>query len=168
MPSARSPGYLPRSTVRSLLGVFLLSLAIYVLPRSVGAQLNSQHRSTGSAHGEQHCRTAQETESATSASAHSPAAALIRTMDTMDQAMSQVPMSGDPDSDFAAMMIPHHRGAIEMAKIELQFGTDPRLRRLAQEILITQQSEIALMQQFLDRHPVSPTARTCRRHRQHH
>lgn len=44
------------------------------------------------------------------------------------------------------MMIPHHQGAIEMAKVELLHGTDPRLRRLAQEIIVTQQSEITVMQ----------------------
>ena len=50
-------------------------------------------------------------------------------------------------ADFASLMIPHHEGAIEMSKVELQFGTDPRLRRLAQEIIVTQQSEIEVMKE---------------------
>jgi len=58
---------------------------------------------------------------------------------------------GDPDRDFAAMMIPHHQGAIDMAKAELQFGHDPVMRRLAQGIIVQQQQEIALMRRELER-----------------
>jgi len=56
-----------------------------------------------------------------------------------------VPFSGDADRDFARMMIPHHQGAIDMALVELRYGKDERLRRLAQEIVVEQQQEIALM-----------------------
>ena len=52
-------------------------------------------------------------------------------MERMDQDMMVKP-SGNYDRDFAAMMVPHHQGAVDMARIELQFGTDPVLRRLAQ------------------------------------
>ena len=54
-------------------------------------------------------------------------------------------MTGDPDHDFSAMMIPHHAGAIDMAKAVLLHGKDPVLRRLAQEIVVTQQQEIQVM-----------------------
>jgi uncharacterized protein (DUF305 family) len=80
--------------------------------------------------------------------------AFDRAMTSMQSEMQRVKMTGNPDPDFAAMMIPHHQGAIEMAKVELQYGTDPRLRRLAQEIIVTQQSEIELMQLTL-KHPRS-------------
>lgn len=53
--------------------------------------------------------------------------------------------SGDVDIDFAAMMIPHHQGAIEMARAELQYGTNEQLRRIAQEIIVDQDQEIAAM-----------------------
>jgi len=53
--------------------------------------------------------------------------------------------SGDADRDFARMMIPHHQGAIDMALVELRYGKDERLKRLAQEIIIDQQQEIAVM-----------------------
>src|SRR5271156_2217550 len=53
--------------------------------------------------------------------------------------------SGDVDSDFVAMMVPHHQGAIEMAQAELRYGHNERLRRMAQEIIVTQQQEIAAM-----------------------
>ena len=53
--------------------------------------------------------------------------------------------SGDVDSDFVAMMTPHHEGAIAMAQAELRYGHNERLRRMAQEIIVTQQQEIAAM-----------------------
>lgn len=53
--------------------------------------------------------------------------------------------SGDVDRDFAAMMIPHHQGAIDMALAELRFGRNEQLRRIAQEIIVDQQQEIAAM-----------------------
>lgn len=75
---------------------------------------------------------------------------LNQAMTVMDQGMKQAPMIGDPDHDFAAMMIPHHQGAIDMAKVELLYGKDPVLRRMAQEIIVTQQQEIVVMRGQLD------------------
>jgi uncharacterized protein (DUF305 family) len=54
--------------------------------------------------------------------------------------------SGDIDRDFVAMMVPHHRGAVDMAKTELEYGRNARLRRLARRIVATQQREITVMQ----------------------
>jgi uncharacterized protein (DUF305 family) len=53
--------------------------------------------------------------------------------------------SGDIDRDFVAMMVPHHQGAIDMAQAELRYGHNEQLRRMAQEIIVTQQAEIAAM-----------------------
>ena len=53
--------------------------------------------------------------------------------------------TGDVDNDFVAMMVPHHQGAIDMAIAELRYGHNERLRRMAQEIIVTQQQEIAAM-----------------------
>jgi hypothetical protein len=53
--------------------------------------------------------------------------------------------SGDVDADFVAMMVPHHQGAIEMAQAELRYGRNEPLRRMAQEIIITQLQEITAM-----------------------
>ena len=53
--------------------------------------------------------------------------------------------SGDVDRDFVAMMVPHHQGAIDMAQAELRYGRNEQLRRMAQEIIVTQQQEIAAM-----------------------
>jgi uncharacterized protein (DUF305 family) len=71
--------------------------------------------------------------------------AMEQSMTTMDHNMAAAPMNGGVDHDFAAMMIPHHDGAIDMAKAELRFGKDPVMRRMAQEILVEQQSEIDAM-----------------------
>jgi hypothetical protein len=53
--------------------------------------------------------------------------------------------SGDVDADFVAMMVPHHQGAIEMAQAELHYGNNEPLRRMAQEIIVTQLQEISAM-----------------------
>jgi uncharacterized protein (DUF305 family) len=64
---------------------------------------------------------------------------------TKMMAAMEIKPTGDVDAEFAAMMIPHHQGAIEMAMAELRYGRNEQLRRLAQEIIVTQQQEIAAM-----------------------
>ena len=85
---------------------------------------------------------------------------MAESMTRMDKDMS-IAYTGDPDHDFASMMIPHHQGAIDMAKAELQFGRNPVLRRLAEGIIIEQQQEIALMRRELRRlsAPQQPNSR---------
>ncbi len=86
----------------------------------------------------------------------SPGADFMRDMDVsmkkMDHDMSAAPMTGVVDHDFAAMMIPHHQGAIDMAKGELKYGKDPAMRRLAEEIIVDQQSEIEVMNLWIKKH----------------
>jgi uncharacterized protein (DUF305 family) len=77
--------------------------------------------------------------------------AMQSAMERMQQGMS-MPMSGDPDVDFASMMIPHHQGAIDMAKVELEYGKNPELRKLADEIIRSQQAEVGFLQKWLDTH----------------
>jgi len=66
----------------------------------------------------------------------------------MTKAMAIRP-SGDADRDFVALMVPHHEGAIAMAQAELRYGKNEQLRRMAQEIVVTQQQEIAAMRMAL-------------------
>jgi uncharacterized protein (DUF305 family) len=74
---------------------------------------------------------------------------LVASMDKMHVAMGAVAQSGNSDVDFVRLMIPHHQGAIDMAKTQLLYGKDPQMRRLAQEIITDQQLEIELMQRWL-------------------
>ena len=81
---------------------------------------------------------------------------LIASMAKMHMAMSAVARSGNSDIDFVRLMLPHHQAAIDMAKTQLLYGKDAQMRRLAQEIITDQQSEIELMQRWLkQREPAS-------------
>jgi uncharacterized protein (DUF305 family) len=78
---------------------------------------------------------------------------LNASMDTMHVAMGATERSGNADVDFVRLMVPHHQGAIDMAKVQLLQGRDPQMRRLAQEIVTEQQLEIELMLRWLKAHP---------------
>jgi len=78
-------------------------------------------------------------------------AAMAKMMTAMD-----IKPSGDIDADFVAMMVPHHQGAIDMALAQLRYGRNEQLRRLAQEIIVTQQQEIAAMRLALGQ-PLPPS-----------
>ena len=79
--------------------------------------------------------------------------AMMDGMAKMNRDMAAAPMTGDADRDFVAMMIPHHQGAVDMARVELQYGHDPKLRKLARSIVAAQQKEIAEMKAWQARHP---------------
>ena len=81
-------------------------------------------------------------------------AALMKNMETMHAAMAAVQPSGNEDADFVNLMLPHHQAAVDMARTELLYGKDPQMRRLAQEIIADQESEIQLMQLWLSRQQV--------------
>ena len=91
------------------------------------------------------------------AGAASPAdKAMMSGMKSMQQAMDRAPMNGDPDHDFVSMMTPHHQGAIDMAQVELRYGHDPELRRLARDVIAAQEREIGEMDRWTAAHP-APT-----------
>jgi uncharacterized protein (DUF305 family) len=64
---------------------------------------------------------------------------------TKMMAAMEIKPTGDVDKDFVAMMTPHHQGAVDMAQAVLRYGRNEQIRRLAQEIIVTQQQEIAVM-----------------------
>lgn len=73
-------------------------------------------------------------------------------MAIMDDGMKKAPMNGVSEHDFVTMMIPHHQGAIDMAKALLLYTKDPEMMNLAQGIITEQQNEIRLMQTWLQRY----------------
>ncbi|HVZ00035.1 MAG TPA: DUF305 domain-containing protein [Dongiaceae bacterium] len=72
--------------------------------------------------------------------------------DQMMTAMHGVALTGDTDKDFVNMMIPHHQGAVDMAKIELQYGKDPQLKQLAQSIVDGQSRQIGMLKTWQAAH----------------
>ena len=62
-------------------------------------------------------------------------------------------LTGNPDLDFARGMIPHHEGAIDMAKLQLAHGKDPQLRKMAEQIIKDQEKEIGELQAWLKKNP---------------
>jgi uncharacterized protein (DUF305 family) len=79
---------------------------------------------------------------------------LKASMEKMHVAMASIETSGKSDVDFVRLMLPHHQAAIDMAKTQLLYGNDPQMRRLAQEIITDQASEIELMNLWLKQHDV--------------
>ena len=79
-------------------------------------------------------------------------AAMAKMMAAMD-----VKPSGDVDADFVATMVPYHQGAIDMAQAQLRYGRNEQLRRIAQEIIVTQQQEIVAMRLAIGQ-PLPPSA----------
>lgn len=69
-----------------------------------------------------------------------------------------VPYTGDPDADFRIQMIPHHQGAIDMARVAMRHAKDPWTRQLAESVIVEQQREIAEMQAWLARRGIRALA----------
>jgi uncharacterized protein (DUF305 family) len=76
----------------------------------------------------------------------------VADMAAQPSAATQNVVSTDVDAVFVQGMIVHHKGAIDMAKVELQYGTDPELKQLAARIIATQTSEVAQMKEWLAKH----------------
>ena len=77
---------------------------------------------------------------------------LMQGMNQMNQDMMAAAQYKDPDVAFAAGMLPHHIGAVKMAEVELKYGKDPEMRKLAENIINAQQAEIEQMQKWLKAH----------------
>src|SRR6266404_9677540 len=122
-----------RSLIQLLLSGVILGIPVLIL--SVGLLRSVAHEETH-AHGSQPTADPDWSE-------------LIASMDKMHMAMGAIERSGNNDVDFVRLMLPHHQAAIDMAKTQLLYGKDAQMRRLAQEIITDQQSEIELMQLWL-------------------
>jgi uncharacterized protein (DUF305 family) len=105
------------------------------------------------------CAASATAQHGSNAKAKEFAAMIHEAMLRMNHGMMGEPLSGDPDQDFVQMMIPHHRGAIDMSKALLRYGKDRELQQLAKSIVAEQQSEIQLMQLWQARHSPRNAAR---------
>ena len=86
------------------------------------------------------------------ASADAPSSQAFKAANQKMHETMATSFTGDADVDFVKGMIPHHQGAIDMAKVELQYGKDPEIRKLAEGIIKAQEAEIAGMTAWLAKH----------------
>lgn len=77
---------------------------------------------------------------------------------TMHQGMGMESEGGNPDRHFASMMIPHHQGAIDMARAYLKVGKDPEIRKMAEKVIKDQEKEIGEFTAWIKKHPDSQSS----------
>lgn len=132
-------------TKNSRFGIMMLSLGLVV---GGGTSLFTSQASPAMAQG---AMQGMQMSGMSMTSKSSGDAAMNAAMDRMMQSMKNAHLTGVQDHDFMVMMISHHKSAVEMAKVELQKGTHPELKALAQEVIRSQNQEIGQMQSWLHR-----------------
>lgn len=101
------------------------------------------------------------------ASTDSPATAAFKAAnDKMHKDMG-IALTGNADVDFMRSMIPHHEGAVAMAKVALEHGKDPEVRKLATEVIAAQEAEISQMKAWLTKNGTQAPAKTAGEHDNH-
>ena len=126
----------------TLLSLLAIAAAVAVAATAVVAQDKMDHSKMD------HSKMGQSKPGEGAASDNAATKAFKAANDRMHGDMA-ITFSGNVDVDFIKGMMPHHQGAIDMAKIELEHGKDPKVRKLAREIIKAQNAEIAVMKAWL-------------------
>lgn len=87
------------------------------------------------------------------AAGEAPSTAAFRAANMAMHENMEIDYSGNADVDFLRGMIPHHEGAVAMARIVLEYGSDPEVKKLAEAIISAQEAEITFMKDWLAKHP---------------
>lgn len=124
---------------RELVCALGIGLATYAIPFSAVAQAPTPAEKMGMG---------------TNASTDAPMK-MPKSMEDMSKKMAAMPATGNPDIDFAMMMVAHHQGAIDMAQAEVDTGKDPAMIKAAKKIIAAQKKEIAMFEAWLKKNPHS-------------
>jgi len=123
-------------SIMFIAGAIAVSAGLAIAESQMGQERSGAHTGHGDA-------------AAPSNSSENPAVQGYRAAnDRMHQAMG-IEYTGNPDIDFMRSMIPHHQGAIDMARVVLEHVSDPEVRKLAEEVISTQEAEIETMREWL-------------------
>jgi uncharacterized protein (DUF305 family) len=145
MPASRrtSRTFLEKDMKRTLLAGLMLALTTIAVP----AQQSGGTPHHGMTHGQQ--AQGHQGHGSSPRAGDPPSTAAFRAANDRMHRDMDIQFSGDADIDFIKGMIPHHQGAIDMAKVVLGFGKDAETKKLAEEIIAAQEKEIAFMREWL-------------------
>jgi hypothetical protein len=138
-----------RAATRWVTSHLLVALAagLSLVPLDRAAAQHGRHHAHKQAKGPHAGHAASASDTPATAEFKAAHAGMMRGMD--------LPYTGDPDADFRLQMIPHHQGAIDMARVALRRAKDPWTRQLAEAVIVEQQREIAEMQAWLARRGIA-------------